>query len=95
MKSYILLVALGLMLALPAQAEPAQGASNVDKGQVEKKFLNAFWNDAVVSQAVVDVFSNAQMNSQTLENTLNDQPALRETIGLTSAPTLTFPFSQL
>jgi len=95
MKSYFLLIALGAMISLPAQAESAQPANTVHKSQVEKKFLNAFWSDAVVSQVFVDVFSNAQMTSQTLENTLNDQPAVRESIGLISASPLTFSFSQL
>ncbi len=56
MKSYFLLIALGAMISLPAQAESAQPANTVHKSQVEKKFLNAFWNDAVVSQAVVVAF---------------------------------------
>jgi hypothetical protein len=56
MKSYIFLVALGLMSSLAAQAEPSPAAY---KSQFENKFLTAFWRDAAVGQTIVDAFTDA------------------------------------
>lgn len=55
MKSFILLVALGLMSSLAAQAEPSPAEY---KSQFENKFLTAFWSDAAVGQTIVDTFTD-------------------------------------
>jgi hypothetical protein len=62
MRSFVVLIAFGLMGLLPVHAETAHIPSDSGRSQSEKNFLADFWSNAFVTHSVAYAFSDALLN---------------------------------